>query len=280
MRPGPVARHALWLIVLIKFLTPPVVEWPWALPDPMGLASQDLEGLAVQDTRASESAAAEAFASDVLLPEADLAADGREADAASIASSAIPDWWVVFGLVWMAGSLWMLGIESLRYRRVSRLLRTAELPDQAPDQAIDARVRDLASHLGVAPPTVRVVDGMRAPFLWPVGAVKLVLPRQWPDDTTPASIDALIVHELAHLKRRDHYVAWMQLAAGVLWWWNPLFWYVRATVREQAELACDAWVISTLPDGRRAYAESLITLSGPALQGRSAARGSSAGPGT
>jgi hypothetical protein len=110
---------------------------------------------------------------------------------------------------------------------------------------------------------------MRAPFIWPVGTATLVLPRDWPEDTTQASIDALLVHELAHLKRRDHFVAWMQLAAGVIWWWNPLFWYVRATLREQAELACDAWVIATLPDGRRAYAESLITLSGPALQGRS-----------
>jgi hypothetical protein len=27
-------RHALWLIVLIKLMTPPVVHWPWALPNP------------------------------------------------------------------------------------------------------------------------------------------------------------------------------------------------------------------------------------------------------
>ena len=33
-RPGPVARHALWVLVLVKFVTPPIVEWPWALPVP------------------------------------------------------------------------------------------------------------------------------------------------------------------------------------------------------------------------------------------------------
>jgi hypothetical protein len=47
-----------------------------------------------------------------------------------------------------------------------------------------------------------------------------------------------------------------------VWWWNPLFWFVRSALREQAELACDAWVISALPNGRRAYAESLLALSG------------------
>jgi len=31
-RLGPAARHLLWLVVVVKFLTPPVVYWPWALP--------------------------------------------------------------------------------------------------------------------------------------------------------------------------------------------------------------------------------------------------------
>jgi len=66
-------------------------------------------------------------------------------------------------------------------------------------------------------------------------------------------------------------VGWIDLAASVIWWWNPLFWYVRSALREQAELACDAWVISALPNGRRAYAESLLELSSAAVQGRSPA---------
>src|SRR5687767_2443083 len=37
VRIGPVARHALWVLVLVKFVTPPIVEWPWAAPDPLGL---------------------------------------------------------------------------------------------------------------------------------------------------------------------------------------------------------------------------------------------------
>src|SRR6516162_7583565 len=32
-RLGPEARHALWLVVLIKFAMPPVIAWPWLLPD-------------------------------------------------------------------------------------------------------------------------------------------------------------------------------------------------------------------------------------------------------
>ena len=41
-RLGPVARHALWVLVLVKFVTPPIVAWPWAMPDPLGLASMEV----------------------------------------------------------------------------------------------------------------------------------------------------------------------------------------------------------------------------------------------
>jgi hypothetical protein len=39
-----------------------------------------------------------------------------------------------------------------------------------------------------------------------------------------------------------------------------VFWYVRNQLRENAELACDAWVVRTLPDGRRSYAEALLAV--------------------
>ena len=32
LRLGPAARHLLWLVVLVKLLTPPIICWPWALP--------------------------------------------------------------------------------------------------------------------------------------------------------------------------------------------------------------------------------------------------------
>src|SRR5258706_10840564 len=37
-RIGPVARHALWLVVLLKLLTPPTLVWPWAVRDPISPA--------------------------------------------------------------------------------------------------------------------------------------------------------------------------------------------------------------------------------------------------
>ena len=71
----------------------------------------------------------------------------------------------------------------------------------------------------------------------------------------------MIAHELAHVRRGDHILAWVELLAALVWWWNPLFWFVRSRVRASAELACDAIALSTCSESRRSYAELLIRLS-------------------
>jgi hypothetical protein len=68
----------------------------------------------------------------------------------------------------------------------------------------------------------------------------------------------VLVHELAHLRRRDHWVGWALLAGAWVWWWHPLFWLARRRLGREAELACDAWVVAALPEARRAYAEALL----------------------
>ncbi len=130
------------------------------------------------------------------------------------------------------------------------------------DSSITRRVDELASELGVTPVPVVALAGDTSPAVWCLGRPRLLWPAELRTDSQ-ACIDGIIVHELAHIKRRDHIVGWLELVAGLAWWWNPLFWWVRRALREQAELACDAWVISALPDGRRAYAESLLALSSP-----------------
>ena len=92
------------------------------------------------------------------------------------------------------------------------------------------------------------------PFLWCLGRPKLIWPTSLIKQDHSDKWLGVVVHELAHLKRRDHWVAWLELIAACLWWWNPLFWYVRRRLLETAESACDSWVVSSLPKKeRRAY---------------------------
>ena len=70
----------------------------------------------------------------------------------------------------------------------------------------------------------------------------------------------ILAHELAHLCRGDHWVGRLELAAGLVWWWNPLYWLARRRLDAEAELACDAWVVWALPDDRLTYAEVLFQI--------------------
>jgi beta-lactamase regulating signal transducer with metallopeptidase domain len=254
-RIGPVARHALWVIVLIKFVTPPIVIWPWTIPDPLGIAAFDSrrENAAVAVAHSAalpDMTGAEVVGLQVPAPvvDPDDAPSGvRTFDVLS---------WVL--AVWIAGSITFSLIELVRVLRFMRVVRRAGRVDQQ----LEDRVRQIAENLGLRRIEVASVPGLSSPVIWCVGRPRLL----WPAALAPAGdldacTDGLIVHELAHVLRRDHYIGWIELAAGTVWWWNPLYWWVRASRREQSELACDAWVISALPNGRRAYAESLLALS-------------------
>src|SRR5207237_8805139 len=120
------------------------------------------------------------------------------------------------------------------------------------------QVEDLATRLRVRPPTASMVPGIGSPLLWCLGRPKLLWPAEGMELLKPDSIRGVIAHELAHLRRRDHWVGWITLLAGCVWRWNPLFWFIRGRLYVCAELACDAWVVGTLPEVRRAYAEALI----------------------
>jgi beta-lactamase regulating signal transducer with metallopeptidase domain len=267
-RIGPVARHSLWVLVLVKFVTPPLVVWPWAAPDPLGLAALEVR---VDGRSIAHASSSHVIDKDGRISSEPVAVDPsgfavvpigepRDRNVPRVSADALS----LLLAIWAAGSVILLVLEGVRLVRLARRVRAA-VPA---DPEIVKRVADLANRLGVRPVPVLTMAGIAAPMVWCLGRPRLIWPAGLASDSD-ASVDGVIVHELAHIKRRDHVVGWIELLAGVVWWWNPLFWYVRSARREQAELACDAWVISTLPDGRRAYAESLLALSGAIVSGTS-----------
>jgi beta-lactamase regulating signal transducer with metallopeptidase domain len=281
-RLSPAVRHALWLIVLVKLLVPPLFELPWpeisqqpvATPTPLFPPSTPLPAAKARPNPPPALVRNEAPAGSPILSPPAAKEPGPEAPSISMPSgtslqpgfmletsggpgaataSVVP--WTEIGLsVWVAGALLAAALHLVRILGFQRQLRTS----QAAARWLKRLVRDLAGKFAVQPPRTVTVPALKSPMLWCVGRPVLLWPASLIEPVEPHRWRGVVAHELAHLKRRDHWVGWLLLVAECLWWWNPLFWLVRRQLRLHAELACDAWVVWALPDDRRPYAEALL----------------------
>jgi hypothetical protein len=108
-------------------------------------------------------------------------------------------------------------------------------------------------------PEVVLLPARVAPLLWAVGGRVLVcLPEELVRSMDPAALDTLVAHELAHFRRRDHWVRALEFVTLGLYWWNPVAWCARRRLRDAEEECCDAWVVAALPGMGRTYATALV----------------------
>lgn len=177
----------------------------------------------------------------------------------------LPDLAFLASLFLMAAvALGFLRLVSLAIRmgRLMRLMRQA-VPA---DADLVRRVEAVGRSLDIQPPKTVVSAIAPEALLSGLGRPCLILPRA-PDGVAS---DAVIAHELAHLKRGDHRTLWLEEALVVLLAINPLIPVLRARRDAAREEACDSLALTTAaPETRRAYAQTLIE----ALRTRAGPRG-------
>jgi hypothetical protein len=140
-----------------------------------------------------------------------------------------------------------------RFRRVLRRARLAPGP-------LQEEAEELALRLGLRRcPDVWLVPGAVSPMVWGLGRRPcLLFPAGLLDLLDGDGRAALLAHELAHLRRRDHWLRLLELAATGLYWWNPVLWWARRELHEAEEQCCDAWAVWALGGDGRPYALALL----------------------
>jgi beta-lactamase regulating signal transducer with metallopeptidase domain len=315
----PALTHALWVVVLVKLVTPPLVHvpvaWPALLapaaaaellaqtepapqpqtvpptPPRQGLPPQpepsgedvDLPGditepqprpqvQPVPETLPEVSphhedgppALPQPVQNNLVAPQNEKPAENFTAlaqgpastDSATPAEPLLPSWEWLAGSLWLAGAVlwWLLVV--VRMLRFRQMLRFAEpLPE-----AELSRLRHWAERLGVRRcPAAYFVDAAVPPLLWALGwHARLLLPRRLWQQLSTEQQDTLLLHELAHLRRRDHWVRRLELLALGLYWWHPVAWLARHQIQEVEEQCCDGWVVWAAPAAASAYAGALV----------------------
>ena len=104
-----------------------------------------------------------------------------------------------------------------------------------------------------------MVPGRLPPMVvpgWPRSL--LLLPTGIIEELGASQRAALILHELVHIRRRDHWVRMLEWIVGVVYWWLPIIGSIRRQLRDCEETCCDAAVVAHLPESRREYARLLL----------------------
>lgn len=263
----PAVRNLLWVLVLIRFVLPPVFRVPlpsWADAPPVEVAAQS-EAAVVEPTPQplddlgwdegvfafpfDELPVAVVHAEPIVVPEA--VPMPPRFDPWAIAS-----WWL--GGIWLAGTVFVFVQAFWRVRRFRHALRDAV---SAPE-SLQVQTRALADTMGLRhAPEVRLVPGKMWPALWQPGwrqrQALILLPEGLLALLDPAQRAAVLAHELAHLRRGDPWVRWLELTVNALYWWYPVLRWIRRQMHASEEACCDMWVVAALA-GRRAYATALV----------------------
>lgn len=278
----PAVTHALWLLVLVKLITPPFFEYPipWAAPprEPVAFAKLDVDGepapvqveapnlpifLTPQEEEMPPLVLPEVAFIPLVLPEdvQPFALDevphaARIANPVqALAPAGSWPWIDLIAIVWMIGSCVWLTLALWRLWRFQRWMRFAE-PAPAFVQEL---AHELADCLQVRCPGACVIPGNVSPMLWTLGrATRLLLPTGLLDRLPADQLATLLAHELAHWRRRDDRVRWLEFVVLALYWWCPLVWWARRELHQAEEECCDAWVVSILPDSAKTYALALV----------------------
>jgi bla regulator protein BlaR1 len=162
---------------------------------------------------------------------------------------------LAFPIVWVVGCAVFLVRWFIRWRRLSAAVRDG-LPIDSGREV--ETVRRLQHRLGVRKPISIVaartplepgVSGMIKPvLLWPAGIGERLEDGQ---------VEAILAHELCHVRRGDNLAAAVHMLVEALFWFHPLVWWIGARLVDERERACDEEV-ARLGYEPRTYAESIL----------------------
>lgn len=155
-------------------------------------------------------------------------------------------------------SLWICGVALLSSRLLFGWIGVWQIRRRgisAPGWLVEQTQR-LAAELRMACPELevshRVQEAIALGFLRPM----ILLPAAWVTQMPPDMLEAVLAHELAHIRRHDLWINLFQRIVETLLFYHPAVWWLSRRLRIERELCCDELVVRVTQNPLR-YAETL-----------------------
>ncbi|HEX2985260.1 MAG TPA: M56 family metallopeptidase [Caproiciproducens sp.] len=162
-------------------------------------------------------------------------------------------------ILWLSGALIYL-----IYALTINLRFTIQLKKGKP--ALDSRLQDiyreskLILHISSDIPILST-EAVRSPSLCGILHPRLLIPEHLTEQISDEELKYIILHELAHWKRKDIPVILVATVLKALYWFNPFIWYAMYRMRQDCEVSCDGLVLSHIrPEERNRYGHLLLHL--------------------
>ncbi|MEX2286164.1 MAG: M56 family metallopeptidase [Planctomycetaceae bacterium] len=269
-RDSAATRHLVWLLAIVAMLVVPVLsamlpQWrvlpEWAsIPPAAAVVATSPPSIARPADGAfelpqnAEPVEIERPSATAYQPAAELP-DSRPVlmTPEAIPASAVWSWnWLnALPLVWAIGfcvlilrlmaARWMLW----KTERQGTVIGSSRRPAKATHDPIVTALEAASLQLGIGRPvTLLIHPDKTIPVIWGILRCHLLLPaaaRHWSGE----QLRSVLLHELAHIKRRDTMTQLLPQVACALHWFNPLVWFAAGRLGVERERACDDLVLAS-----------------------------------
>ncbi|HTV62220.1 MAG TPA: M56 family metallopeptidase, partial [Verrucomicrobiae bacterium] len=233
-------RYGLWLTVLLKLVLPPTLALPtgavwWLFPEKPAF---ELPAAPKYIVTSDTSVPLPDFVPDIPLPAPKPRLDGA-------------GWALLASITVSAGLLlWLV----VCWRQVASQIQNAAASEESAGAL--AAAQQMAGLRSRA--RLKIVDGRMSPAACGLFHPIILLPRMLAENLPAGQLNAVLLHELFHLRRKDVWVNCAQALLQIFYWWHPLLWIANARIRRVREEAVDDAVMLALRDGRDIYAPTLL----------------------
>jgi bla regulator protein BlaR1 len=160
-------------------------------------------------------------------------------------------------------TVWLLGILAFTLRFIGGLAYMQRLKYYRISKVSakwQKKFKELCNRLNIKK-TIKIYESTMAKVPMVIGIIKpvILLPVSAFTGLSPKQLESIIVHELAHIIRRDYLVNLLQSILEILFFYHPAVWWINGVIREERENCCDDIAIEKTGDSA-SYAKALANI--------------------